>query len=109
MLTWSTYCISLLVGHLTEGETAEPPSPELANIGYYVRYGVNNPLSVFIRDELDWGSREDALALGKLHTSEIEYFSNKVLFRAVLNSVGDETLFDILGSREKVRNLIASM
>ena len=102
LLNWSTYYITLLLEHLAREKGSQRPSSELGNLGYYVRWGVNHPLAVFVREELEWGSREDALALGRLAAPEVAYFSNKELFRTVLKSASDQELLSALGTTEKV-------
>ena len=101
LLSWSAYYISLLLDHLLEEKSLEPPSPELKNLAYYVRWGVNHPVAVFVRDELNWGTREDALALNKLGTPELAYAPNKDRIGLLLDSVDDEKLMKIFGQSRK--------
>ena len=105
LLNWSTYYVSLLLEYLTKEKGLEHPSPELGNLGYYVRWGVNHPLSVFVKDQLEWGSRGDAMALAVLGTPEVAYLPNKELFRATLESASEQELIEILGNAEKAYDL----
>ena len=105
LLNWSAYYVSLLLDHLTKENGLEPPTPELGNLGYYVRWGVNHPLSVYVREQLEWGSREDALALGILGTPELAYSTNKEVFPVILGSASEQELVEILGNSEKALDL----
>ena len=105
LLDWSTHYTGLILEYLATEKDSESPSPELRNLGHYVRWGVNHPLSVFVRQELKWGSREEAIALGDLGTPEVLYSPNKEMFREILASASEEFLVEILGSAEKVDEL----
>lgn len=105
LLHWSTHYTGLILGYLATEKGSESPSPELGNLGHYVRWGVNHPLSVFVREELKWGSRKEAIALGNLGTPEVSYSPNKEMFRETLASASEEVLIEILGSAEKADEL----
>ena len=105
LLNWSTHYTGLILEYLAAEKGLESPSPELGNLGHYVRWGVNHPLSVFVREELKWGSREEAIALGRLGDPEVLYSPNKEMFRETLSSAGEEVLVETLGSADKVNDL----
>ena len=105
LLNWSTHYTGLILEYLARERNSDSPSPELGNLGHYVRWGVNHPLSVFLREELKWGSREEAIALGNLGTPEVSYSPNKEMFRETLASASEEVLIEILGSAEKADEL----
>ena len=105
LLNWSTHYTGLILEYLASERNLDSPSPELGNLGHYVRWGVNHPLSVFVREDLRWGSRVDAIALGKLGTPEVLYSRNKVMFWETLGSASDEVLIEILGTAEKANDL----
>jgi len=109
LLNWSVYYVNLLLQHLVNEKGLNPVGPELGNLAHYVRWGVNHPISVFVRETLEWGNRDDALALADLHTGEVAYTSNRTLFRAVLESASDERLMELLGDATKVQGLRASL
>ena len=106
LLDWSTHYTGLILEYLAIEKDSDPPSPELRNLGHYVRWGVNHPLSVFVREDLRWGSREEAIALGNLETPEVLYSPSKEMFRETLASAGEEVLVEILGSAEKANELL---
>ena len=105
LLNWSTHYTGLILEYLASERNLDSPSPELGNLGHYVRWGVNHPLSVFVREELRWGSRSEAIALGDLGTPEVFYSPNKALFREILASASEEILIEILGTAEKANDL----
>jgi hypothetical protein len=105
LLNWSVYYITLLLQYLAKEKGLQPASPELGNLAHYVRWGVNHPISVFVRETLEWGSREDALALRDLNVGEVSYTANRPLFRAALETTTDERLTDLLGDPNKVQEL----
>ncbi len=105
LLNWSTHYTGLILEYLATERHSAPPSPELSNLGPYVRWGVNHPLSVFVREELKWGKREDAIALGTLGAPEVSYSPNKDMFREILASASHEDLVEILGSAGKANDL----
>jgi len=109
LMDWSVYYVNLFLQHLTNEKGLNAAGPELGNLAHYVRWGVNHPISVFVRETLEWGSRDDALALAELDTGEVAYTSNRALFRAALESASDERLIELLGDSTKVQGLRASL
>ena len=105
LLNWSTHYTSLILEYLAKEKISESPSSELGNLSQYVRWGVNHPLSVFVREELKWGNRGEAIALGNLGSPEVLYSPNKEMFRETLASADEEFLVEILGSAEKANEL----
>ena len=105
LLKWSAYYTGLLLEYLTEEKGLAPPSSELGNLGHYVRWGVNHPLSIFAREELEWGSRADAIALGVLGPAEVGYPGGKELLRDTLKSANVREVADALESVDKAEDL----
>lgn len=105
LLNWSTHYTSLILEYLATEKHSDSPTPELGNLSEYVRWGVNHPISVFVREELDWGNRGEAIGLGILGTPEVLYSPNKDMFRETLALANDEVLIEILGTAEKANEL----
>ena len=99
LLKWSSYYTGLILGHVAKDRGIGPASVELGNLGDYVRWGVNHPLAVFVRDDLQWGTREDALALATLGAPEVTYSGNRDVFRETLSSANDQELSGRIGWR----------
>lgn len=105
LLNWSAHYTNLILEYLATEKNLNPPTPELANLGQYIRWGVNHPLSVFVREELKWGNRTEAIALGNLGAPEVLYSPNKEKFRETLDAVSEKVLIDILGTADKAEEL----
>ena len=106
LLNWSAHYTNVrLLEYLATEKHATYPSPELGNLSQYIRWGVNHPLSVFVREELKWDNRAEAIALGCLTSPEVAYSANKEEFRKTLREASEGVLIDILGTAEKAYDL----
>ena len=105
LLNWSAHYTNVFLEYLATEKHATYPSPELGNLSQYIRWGVNHPLSVFVREELKWDNRAEAIALGCLTSPEVAYSANKEEFRKTLREASEGVLIDILGTAEKAYDL----
>ena len=64
---------------------------------------MNHPLSVFVRKDLKWDDRGEAIALGSLLHPELPYSPNKEALREILVSAADEGLLEVFRSPDRVR------
>ena len=103
LLNWSTHYTGLILEYLSTERDIDSPGPELTNLGHYVRWGVNHPLSVFVREDLKWDDRGEAIALGSLLHPELPYSPNKEALREILVSAADEGLLEVFRSPDRVR------
>ena len=105
LLNWAGYYTTLLGRYVLGQLGPYGLSPELANLGQYVRWGVNHPVAVYLREMLNWDDRAEANAFGRLWEEEVEYSRNKSHLRVLLESVDEDLLLSILKSNERIEHL----
>jgi len=104
-LRWTLFALRNILDYLEDEAKVSTLSPEFDNLSYYLRYGVNHPIAVYLMDYVRWDSRSEALMVCQGLPGELSYRLDRGDLVEVLQAAGEVHVLERISDEERANQL----